>query len=307
MHHIPVLLKEILAISSPNNESIVLDCTFGAGGYSKGFLELGAKKVIAIDRDSSVSVIASNICSNFNDRFTFHNISYSDIGSVVERSSIDIIVYDLGVSSMQLDLPYRGFSFANDGPLDMRMNPSEQTNTAKDIINTASESDLADIIFKYGDERKSRAIAKKICSVRSEGAISTTLELASIVASVVGYHGGKIHPATKTFQALRIAVNNELEDLEKSLYIAKDIIKPSGIIAVVSFHSGEDVIVKNIFNKWLGKSQYAFNPFGNIHNQHQDIKFKLLTKKPITPHQDEVRLNHRSRSAKLRVIQKLEN
>jgi 16S rRNA (cytosine1402-N4)-methyltransferase len=309
MSHIPVMLKEVLSFSKPVEGAIVVDCTFGAGGYARAFLEAGARQVIAIDRDPHVLDIASALALEFQERLEFHNIPNSQIKEAAKQRLVDVIVYDLGVSSMQIDEANRGFSFLQDGPLDMRMDGGKGALCAADIVNGYEEKELTNLIFEYGDERKSRLIARKICEYRQNKEFSSTKELADLISKTLGGHRGEIHPATRTFQALRIAVNSELQELRSSLQDSAEILKPGGKIVVVSFHSGEDKIVKNIFQQWSGKptnTHYdAFAYLAPPTTQTITKFFAPLHKKVIVPSEHEVRNNIRARSAKLRAIQKI--
>jgi 16S rRNA (cytosine1402-N4)-methyltransferase len=278
--HIPVLLKEVMALLSPSEGGIYFDGTFGGGGYTKAILESKNCKVIAFDRDSHVKAIADEFKVCYHERFEFFHARFGDIKTMV-RSKLDGIILDLGISSFQLSDPARGFSFNLPGPIDMNMGLCDQT--ALDVIKKYSERDLADIIYTLGEERFSRRIAKNI--KQNLGKINDTFDLANIIRSCVK-KTGKIDPATKTFQALRIFVNDELEELKKILQESVDLLNPGGKIIVVSFHSLEDRIVKFFFRE-LAQGTDRFN---------------LLTKKPIIPSPEEIHLNPRSRSAKLRGI-----
>jgi len=301
--HIPVMLNEMLEVLAPKAGETYLDCTFGAGGYSKTILESCECYVTALDRDPNVIERAKEIKQAYVNKFDFIESNFGDSFKKLGAKKFDGIVLDLGVSSMQLDIPNRGFSFSNDGPLDMRM--SGQGLSAEEFVNTAEEKELADIIYKYGDETFSRRIAKKIVEVRKTTKIDSTGKLAEIVRSCIGFKKGKIDPATKTFQAIRIYINDELGELERFLANVKNILKKDGRIVVVSFHSLEDRIVKNFFKenseKPTARSKYAkddviLNP---------DKWLKIITNKALIPSNEEVRINIRSRSAKLRAARKI--
>lgn len=305
MAHIPVLLQEILHHLAPKDGGVYVDCTFGAGGYTRAILSAANCKVIAFDRDSNVQKFADSVAKDFPDRFTFHNVENARVGEVLESAAgtIDGIVYDLGVSSMQIDTAERGFSFQEDGPLDMRMDTS-QTLTAEHIVNEFSETEIANIIYQFGDERKSRVIARAIINYRQNQRITKTLELAKIVQSVLRQGRSEINVATKTFQALRIYVNSELDQLKISLQSAKTLLKIGGRLVVVSFHSGEDKIVKSMFNSWCGKISNI-----NKYLPQQDLnfvesQFTFLNKGTVIATNEEVMSNPRSRSARLRAIVK---
>jgi len=307
MKHIPVMLNEMLEILAPKAGESYLDCTFGAGGYSKAILESCDCYVTALDRDPNVIDRAEEIKqaynNSFDSRFDFIESNFGDSFEKLGTKKFDGIVLDLGVSSMQLDIPSRGFSFLHDGPLDMRM--SGQGFSAEEFINTAEEKELADIIYKYGDETFSRRIAKKIVETRKEARIDSTGKLAAIVRSSIGFKKGKIDPATKTFQAIRIYINDELGELERFLVNVKNILKKDGRLVVVSFHSLEDRIVKNFFKenseKPVARSKYAKEDI--ILNPNKWLK--IITNKALTPSDKEIALNVRARSAKLRAAKKI--
>tara|TARA_B000000565_G_C23742601_1_gene361589 strand:+ start:251 stop:1171 length:921 start_codon:yes stop_codon:yes gene_type:complete len=285
--HKPVLINEVIESIEPADDKIYFDATFGNGGYSKKILSSSNCKVIAIDRDPSVSSKAKEFEEKYKDRFKFIESRFSQIKKVMEeleREKVNCFLFDIGVSSMQLDNANRGFSFMKDGPLDMRM--SNTGKTAGELINTIDQNELADILFHYGDERNSRRIAKSIINYRNKKEIKSTLELADIIKKNNKNFKSKINPATKTFQALRMFINNELEELHSGLNQALNLLSIAGKICVVTFHSLEDRMVKN-FSKALGSS--------------------VKVEKVIKPSDDEVRLNPRSRSAKLRLIQKISN
>ena len=285
--HKPVLINEVIESIEPADDKIYFDATFGNGGYSKKILSSSNCKVIAIDRDPSVSSTAKEFEEKYKDRFKFIESRFSQIKKVMEeleREKVNCFLFDIGVSSMQLDNANRGFSFMKDGPLDMRM--SNTGKTAGELINTIDQDELADILFHYGDERNSRRIARSIINYRNKKEIKSTLELADIIKKNNSNFKSKINPATKTFQALRMFINNELEELHSGLNQALNLLSIAGKICVVTFHSLEDRMVKN-FSKALGSS--------------------VKVEKVIKPSDDEVRLNPRSRSAKLRLIQKISN
>ncbi len=286
VEHIPVLLNEVLSMLSPNSRGIYFDGTLGGGGYTRAILESADCKVIACDRDQYVKRIAEDFVDKYQQRFDFSHAKFSDIKSILKRKNIekvDGIILDLGVSTFQLSDSSRGFSFKLTGPLDMSMGLSEET--ALEVIRKYSEKELADIIYKFGEEHFSRKIAKNIKMHLNK--INNTEDLANIVRYCVK-KTGKTDPATKTFQAFRIFVNKELEELEKILSASVDLLNPNGKIVIVSFHSLEDRIVK-LFFKELSK-------------KNNDGKFVLLTKKPIVPTREEYLANPKSRSAKLRGI-----
>lgn len=313
--HVSVLLNEVIAQLQPFADGYYIDATFGAGGYSRAILSAykGAK-VIAFDKDASVKVFAQELSKEFPNRVEFIHASYIKIGEVLKNKGIsaNAIVYDLGVSSMQLDNKERGFSFEGTELLDMRMDLS-QSFSAFNVVNEYDEHNLANIIFHYGDERKSRIIAKKIVDFRkNKGPIETTNQLSKIITSVVK-RVGKIHPATKTFQAIRIEVNDELNQLKTSIKNSLPHIKIGGKMLAVTFHSGEDKIVKRIFGECTSsgsdKQGYFERNLPIIPNiiEAESAQFEKLNKKVIKPTDAEVALNARSRSAKLRGIARVRN
>jgi 16S rRNA (cytosine1402-N4)-methyltransferase len=257
----------------------VIDMTLGAGGHAEALLEAGVQRLIGIDRDPDAVETATSRLSRFGDRFTAVRTRFSQLPAV---NRVDGVLWDLGVSSMQLDRTERGFSYRNDGPLDMRMGPEGES--AMDIVNTAPEEELARILFEFGEERRSRRVAAAIVRARTRSPISTTGELARVVAGALGARRGGPHPARRTFQALRIAVNRELEDLALSLPRAAEALAPGGRIVAISYHSLEDRIVKRFVN------------------ERDDLE--PLTKKPLRPSKREQERNPRSRAAKLRAAEK---
>ncbi|MGX6959892.1 MAG: 16S rRNA (cytosine(1402)-N(4))-methyltransferase RsmH [Rickettsia endosymbiont of Pentastiridius leporinus] len=301
--HIPVMLNEMLANLAPKAGEVYLDCTFGAGGYSTAILESCDCYVIALDRDPNVAKRAAELKVSYKDRFKFVQTNFADCFEKLGSKKFDGIVLDLGVSSMQLDIAERGFSFLHDGPLDMRMSGKDLS--AEEFVNTAEEKELADVIYKYGDETFSRRIAKRIVEYRKTAKIDSTGKLAEIVRSSIGFKKGKIDPATKTFQAIRIYVNDELGELERFLANVQNILKKDGRLVIVSFHSLEDRIVKNFFKenseKPVARSKYAKEEL--VINPSKWLK--VITNKALAPSDQEINLNIRSRSAKLRAAQKI--
>ncbi|SNZ15766.1 16S rRNA (cytosine(1402)-N(4))-methyltransferase RsmH [Hydrogenobacter hydrogenophilus] len=286
--HVPVLLKETLEILVKNRGGVYVDCTVGLGGHTKGILQKDPTAyVIGIDRDPYALKLAKENLKDFEGRYSLYQANFKDLDQVLKEEGIkevDGFLFDLGVSMLQLKSD-RGFSFQRDEPLDMRMNP-EDKKTAYQVVNTYSEKELARIFREYGEERYAEKIAKAIVVQRAKKPIETTAELVQIILSVIPYRYGKIHPATKVFQALRIEVNQELASLEIALEKTIPFLKKGGRLVVISFHSLEDRIVKNFFKK------------------HADT-LKVLTKKPIRPTIDEVKRNPASRSAKLRAGEKI--
>ncbi len=310
--HIPVLLSEVLTGLAPKAGATYIDCTFGAGGYSRAILDAADCNVLALDRDPRAVRDAVAVCNQFPNRLTVVHAPFSRLEEVARATLLthstegdpsqftppDGIVFDIGVSSMQLDEAERGFSFQNDGPLDMRM--SGDGESAADFVNTAEQDEIADVIYKYGEEHKSRWIAHAIVKARSEKPFTRTLELAATVSRV--FHGKRTdgkHPATRTFQALRIYINDELGELEKGLAAAERLLKPGGRLVVVTFHSLEDRIVKRFLidrcgltpggSRYLPESIKISNP-----------SFRIVNSRPLTPEKGELDVNPRARSARLR-------
>ncbi len=293
--HTPVLLRPLLAAVAPV-QGVWLDGTFGAGGYTRGFLEAGADRVIAVDRDPVAFEMAAEWAGEYGDRITMQHGVFSKMDEYAQ--DLDGVVLDLGVSSMQLDQPERGFSFMRDGPLDMRM--SQDGPSAADIVNTAEEETIANILFQYGEERASRRIAAAIGRARAEAPITNTLKLASLVEGCLPRSKpGQSHPATRSFQALRIAVNNEYGELFQGLMAAERALKPGGQLAVVTFHSVEDRMVKRFLTARSGSGGNA-NRFAPEIEQDAP-QFRVKSRKAIGPDAQELDDNPRSRSAKLRV------
>jgi len=243
--HYPVLLSEIIENLQPQHGKKYLDCTFGAGGYTKAILDTANCFVKALDQDPTVYKYAEKLCTKYKERFEFIQGNFANIKELSRGERYDGVVVDLGVSSMQLDEKERGFSFMRDGNLDMRMSSSGYS--AADFIASASEEEMAEVIYKYGEEVQSRQIAKMIVQERQKEPITTTVRLAEIIRKSMHYRKSKIDPATKTFQAIRIYINKELENIENFLSNLKDILNPEAKILIVSFHSLEDSIVKSFF------------------------------------------------------------
>ncbi len=293
--HIPVLLDAILKIANPIRGRW-LDGTLGAGGYTTALLEAGASHVTAIDRDPSVFEILRAMEEKFEDRVKFVEDLFSNLGKHVK--ALDGVVLDLGVSSMQLDQDARGFSFLRDGPLDMRM--SQVGRSAADLVNSLTEVELADTLFAYGEERASRRIAKAIVARRKIQPFERTLELVDIIQRALPRaKPGQAHPATRCFQALRIAVNNEFEELFEGLHAAEQALAPAGFLIVVTFHSLEDRMVKRFFQARSGQSSSG-NRFAPEVKMPKPT-FELVTKKAVSSEFQEVEANPRARSAKLRI------
>jgi 16S rRNA (cytosine1402-N4)-methyltransferase len=302
--HAPVLLRQVIDHLAPRDGGVYIDGTFGAGGYSAAILAAAATRVIGIDRDASAIAGGRGVVEASGGRLTlvegrFAGLDVLATGLGVE--AVDGVVLDIGVSSMQLDTPGRGFSFRHDGPLDMRM--GGEGPSAADVVASAHERDLADIIYNLGEERHSRAVARAIVAARRERAIVTTGALADIVSRVVRSRPGDIHPATRTFQALRLFVNDELGELEGGLVAAEHILKPGGRLVVVSFHSLEDRIVKTFL---AGRSGAGGGSRHLPEIKPEAATFRTLTRRPVTPDDAETAENPRARSAKLRAAERTE-
>jgi 16S rRNA (cytosine1402-N4)-methyltransferase len=299
-----VLARQALEFLDVRDGGVYIDGTFGAGGYSRAILATAKAEVIGIDRDQSAVANGAGLVEQANGRLTLVEERFSVLDRVAEkfgRSAVDGVVLDLGVSSMQLDEAERGFSFRLDGPLDMRM--GSEGPTVADVVAQASERDLANIIFQLGEERHSRAVARAIVAARKDAPIVTTRALADIVGRVVRARPNQIHPATRTFQALRIFVNEELAELARALAAAERILKPAGRLAVVTFQSLEDRIVKAFL------AERSRTMAGSRHLPEVEAPaptFRLLTKRPVAPDADEIAANPRARSAKLRAGERTE-
>ncbi len=292
--HVPVLLDEVVDALAPKPGQTVIDGTFGAGGYTRAILKAGAA-VIAFDRDPTAQKFAEGLPG---DRFRLVERRFSELADEAGEGVVDGVVLDIGVSSMQLDEAERGFSFMRDGPLDMRMAASGQT--AADLVNETEQAELARILFVYGEERESRRIARAIVRRREEQPFTRTLELAEFIEKALGgRRGAKVHPATRSFQALRIAVNEELSELEAGLAAAEHALKAGGRLCVVTFHSLEDRIVKTFLAVRAGRT-----PSGSRHAPPVDAgaapSFELLFNGARGPSEAELAANPRARSAKLR-------
>lgn len=304
--HISVLRDEAVAALQLADGGVYLDGTFGGGGYSRSILEAASCCLYAIDRDPDAVARAEKMATDYPGRFEIMPGRISELSDMMAArgvAALDGAVFDLGLSSYQIDDPARGFSFRQDGPLDMRMGRNGRDAAA--IVNLCVESELADILYKYGDEKAARRIAKAIVERRTVQKFATTADLASVIRSVVRPDKSGIDPATRSFQALRIAVNEELTDIEEALEQAAALLNPGGRLVVVSFHSLEDRIVKHFFAGCAGRlpSASRHDPAGL--RPVEAPRFKLITKSPILPGADEVRANPRARSAKLRAMERI--
>jgi 16S rRNA (cytosine1402-N4)-methyltransferase len=303
--HIPVLLNEVIAHIAPKDGGIYVDGTFGAGGYSTAVLEAADCRVIGIDRDPNAVSGGQDLCARYGGRLTLVRGEFGDMAALVRSlgiEKVDGIMLDIGVSSMQLDQAERGFSFRRDGALDMRM--SREGLSAADVVNTYGEKELADIIYTYGEERFSRRIAAAIVARRREQLFERTLDFASVVRSVLPHaKRDEIDPATRTFQALRIYVNDELGQLRSGLSGAVELLSTGGRMAVVSFHSLEDRIVKAFFQDKSGKAASPSRYLPEVKTAAPVLK--IVTRKPILPSEEETSRNVRARSARLRVAESI--
>ena len=302
--HLPVLAGPAVGWLGVRSGGVYVDATFGAGGYTRAILATPGARVIGIDRDPGAVAAGPAVAGEARDRLLVFEDRFSDLETVLSRadtSAADGVVFDLGVSSMQLDAPGRGFSFRFEGPLDMRM--GREGPSAADVVAHASERDLAAIIATLGEERHARAVARAIVKARQQRPIATTEALADLVAGVVHARAGAIHPATRTFQALRIFVNDELAELAYGLAAAERVLRPAGRLVVVAFHSLEDRIVKNFF------AERSRPPAGSRHRPEIPSvppTFRVLTRRPQTPDAAELAANPRARSAKLRAAERTE-
>ena len=316
-HHIPVLCDKVIDFLSPKSERVYIDGTVGLGGHSAAILETSAPngRVIGIDLDVEALSIAKGRLQGFGERFSLINGNFAEMDVLLETGhsvhAVDGILLDLGVSSLQLDTPHRGFSFNHTGPLDMRMNPRQVLNsereagtlTAMQVVNDSPMDALVDIFKRYGEERFAKRIAHRIIQTRQKTPITTTTQLAEIAKQAVPESRSKIHPATRIFQALRIHINTELENLAMALDVAIQLLKPGGCLCVITFHSLEDRIVKHHFQTCARAC--VCPPKTPVCICEHTTSLEILTKRPIVPDALEVENNPRARSAKLRVARKL--
>jgi 16S rRNA (cytosine1402-N4)-methyltransferase len=298
--HVPVLIEEVLSALALSDGALVVDGTFGAGGYTRRFLDAGAK-VIAIDRDPSAVRAGMELVMEANGRLTLIEGRFGELGEIARGqglSAIDGVALDIGVSSMQIDDAHRGFSLRQDAALDMRMESAGRS--AADILADAEESEIADILYHYGEERASRRIARAIVADRKATPFVSTRQLAGLIERVAPARPGELtHPATRSFQALRIAVNDELGELLRGLSAAERLLKPGGRLAVVTFHSLEDRIVKQFLARRTGRGEAASRLLPGEPKRHA-ASFRAPAKQPILPSEAEIRRNSRARPAKLR-------
>ena len=314
-HHIPVLCDKVIDLLKPKPDGVYIDGTVGLGGHSAAILETSAPngRVIGIDLDVEALPVAKSRLHVFGKRYSLLNGNFAEMDVLLEKhsvSAVDGILLDLGVSSLQLDTPHRGFSFNHTGPLDMRMNPRQALNseqesvpTAMQVVNDSPIEVLVDIFRRYGEERFAKRIAHRIIQARQEIPITTTTQFAEIVKQAIPGSRSKIHPATRVFQALRIHINAELENLATGLDVAIPLLKPGGCLCVITFHSLEDRIVKHHFQTCARTC--ICPPKTPVCICDHTASMKILTKRPISPDAVEVQHNPRARSAKLRVARKL--
>lgn len=304
--HIPVLLHEVVDGLAPRDGGVYVDGTFGAGGYTRAILAAAQCTVLGIDRDPTAARHAESVAADHPGRFTLLPGRFGDMATLLPANGqshpVDGVVLDIGVSSMQIDEAERGFSFAKDGPLDMRMERAGRS--AADVVNEEEESSLADLIYLYGEERHSRRVARAIVQARQEKPFERTAELAEVIRRVVRKSKDGIDPATRTFQALRIVVNDELGELERGLEAAEHLLKPGGRLAVVTFHSLEDRVVKRFIRERSGRSGGVSRHMPDAGASGPVPTFKDITRKAIGPSAEEARANPRARSAKLRVAER---
>ena len=313
--HVPVMLAEAVGALAPKAGETFIDATFGAGGYSRALLDAAPCSVLALDRDITAVRAADRVTPRYPGRLTVVEAPFSGMAEVARdllsrdganlSPLVDGVVLDIGVSSMQIDDPARGFSFQADGPLDMRM--SADGPTAADFINSAAQDHIADVLYALGEERRSRAIARAIVARRAERPFARTRELADLVARVIGRrHDDPRHPATRTFQALRIHVNDELGELARGLAAAEALLRPGGRLVVVTFHSLEDRIVKQFLALRSGKAGHGSRHFPDQSIKSEAASFRLVNRRPLTPSKGELEANPRSRSARLRAAVRTE-
>lgn len=302
--HIPVLLRETLELLSPRAGAKLLDGTFGGGGHTRALLSAAeGVTVVATDRDPAAAPRAEKVKAEFGDRFRFYAMNFGDLAEL-EEEGFDGILFDFGLSSFQLDTAERGFSFREDAPVDMRMNPNAGISAAE-FLETADEEALVRAVRNYGEEKRWRRVVQSIIDARGTGRLQRTQSLAELVTDAVGPtpRGRKaVHPATRTFQGIRVEVNDELSAIERGLPAAFDRLLPGGVLAAISFHSLEDRIVKRFCRKMAGRPEHA----GDTRTQDERVvQAKMISTRPISPADDEISINPRSRSARMRTLRKL--
>lgn len=302
--HVPVLLDETLELLAPRAGAKLLDGTFGGGGHTTALLEMGdSVTVVATDRDPEAVARAETIQAKYGERFRFYSMNFGDLDELQEYD-FDGVLFDFGLSSFQLDTPERGFSFRTDAPVDMRMNPHAGVSAA-DFLETGDEASLVRAVRNYGEEKRWRRVVQAIIDARGTGRLQRTAALAELVAEAVGptpRGRSAVHPATRTFQGIRVEVNDELSAIERGLPAAFDRLLPGGVLAAISFHSLEDRIVKRFCRRMAGRPEHA----GDSRTQDErSVHAKMISTRPISPSADEIRKNPRSRSARLRAIRKL--
>ena len=302
--HVPVLLRETLELLAPHTGVKILDGTFGGGGHTRAILETAdGVEVAALDRDPAALPRAEVLKSEFGDRFRLHHINFGDLGEL-DESGFHGVLFDFGLSSFQLDSVERGFSFRYDAPVDMRMNPEEGISAA-DFLETADEEALVRAVRNYGEEQRLRRVVKSIIAARGTGALQRTQSLAAVIAGAVGPtpRGRKaVHPATRTFQGIRVEINDELSAIERGLPAAFDRLLPDGVLAAISFHSLEDRIVKRFCRKMAGRPEHSKD---NRTQDEREVRATMISTRPVSPTEEEITGNPRSRSARLRAIRKI--
>lgn len=301
MSHLPVMLDQAVAALELAPGKRIVDCTFGAGGYSAAILQVPGVELLGLDRDPMVQACAQEMQTANAGRFSFYQTKFSGLQTALQAKGwdqVDGIVLDVGVSSMQIDQSHRGFSFLRDGPLDMRM--SQSGVSAADVVNQLSAMELKRIFRVYGEEKRARAAAEAIVLHREQQAFVTTGELAGLLEQVLGPKKGRIHPATKVFQALRIFVNDELGELDRLLRVAEQVLRPAGRLVVVAFHSLEDRLVKNFFRLRAEAPALGSRHAPMAKPSTFQPSFELVQRKVIVPTPEEIRANPRARSARLR-------
>ena len=303
VRHIPVLLNECMGCLQPERGGFFADLTFGGGGHSREILEASPEnQLLGMDCDPDAAQRASVLCEEFSDRFQFHDRSFSELNKVSGANEFDGVLMDLGISSFQLMEPEKGFSFRLDAPIDMRLDPRRGIGAAE-FLETASEESLIRAVREYGEEKKWRRVVHAIISARGTGLLSRTISAADVVSKAVGGRSPRqrIHPATKTFQGIRIAINGELEALALRLPQAVNALKPGGVLAVISFHSLEDRMVKRFMRKLAGRPEHKHDS-RMLHER--SVFGEMVTTKAVIPTKEEVESNPRSRSARLRIFRK---